>query len=175
MGRASTFDFTGTYVKNLIHDLPLARPQDCAGLFGTTCGHADAQVASPVPHQLDLATWNLTLSAAWRYISPTALDFNTNQPALKGSIFDRKPTDQRIPAFSCSTWRSSTSCTTATAFRGGVNNVFDRTPPRLDTTNFGISAPPFGNANTYPQVFDPLGRTFFIGLTADYKAVFDGP
>jgi outer membrane receptor protein involved in Fe transport len=46
--------------------------------------------------------------------------------------------------------------------------VFDRTPPLLDSNSFGISAPAFGNANTYPQVFDPLGRVFYLGVTADF-------
>ena len=52
--------------------------------------------------------------------------------------------------------------------RAGVNNVFDKQPPLLDANSFGISAPPFGNGNTYPQVYDPLGRVFFLGLTADF-------
>ena len=161
-----TFNFTGTYVKNLITTFP-GETYDCAGLFGTTCG-------TPTPkwrHQFRISwtsPWNLTLSAAWRYISPTALDFNTNQPALKGSIFDLAPTDQRIPAFSYFDLAFEYKLHDRYTFRGGVNNVFDRTPPLLDTNNFGISAPPFGNANTYPQVFDPLGRVFFIGLTADF-------
>jgi outer membrane receptor protein involved in Fe transport len=50
----------------------------------------------------------------------------------------------------------------------GVNNVFDKDPPIVDSNSFGISAPAFGNGNTYPQVYDSLGRTIFIGITADF-------
>ena len=54
------------------------------------------------------------------------------------------------------------------SFRVGVNNIFDKDPPIVDSNSFGISAPPFGNGNTYPQVYDSLGRTIFIGITADF-------
>jgi hypothetical protein len=38
----------------------------------------------------------------------------------------------------------------------------------VDSSNFGLSSPPFGNGNTFPQVYDALGRTIFIGITADF-------
>jgi len=161
-----TINFTGTYVHDLITTFP-GETYDCAGLYGTTCG-------TPTPkwrHQLRVSwtsPWNLTLSAAWRYISPTSLDFNTGQTALQNGFTDIQPTDAHIPAFSYFDLSFQYKLHDRYTFRGGVNNVFDRTPPLLDSNSFGISAPPFGNANTYPQVFDPLGRVFFIGLTADF-------
>jgi outer membrane receptor protein involved in Fe transport len=161
-----TFNFTGTYVHNLVTSFP-GETYDCAGLYGTTCG-------TPTPkwrHQLRVSwttPWNLTLSAAWRYLSPTSLDFNTNQTALQNGFTDINPTDAHIPAFSYFDLSFQYKLRDRYTFRGGVNNVFDRTPPILDSNSFGISAPVFGNANTYPQVFDPLGRVFFLGLTADF-------
>ena len=160
------FNFTGTYVHDLITNFP-GETYDCAGLFGTTCG-------TPTPkwrHQLRVSwttPWNLTLSVAWRYLSPTSLDFDTNQPALKGNTFDPVPTDEHIPTFNYFDVSFQYKFLNRYTIRGGVNNIFDRTPPVLDSNNFGISAPAFGNANTYPQVFDPLGRVLFVGLTADF-------
>ena len=49
--------------------------------------------------------------------------------------------------------------------RGGVNNVFDTDPPLIDSTNIGIASPPFGNGNTFPGVYDSLGRLLFVGGT----------
>jgi outer membrane receptor protein involved in Fe transport len=161
-----TFNFTGTYVNELVTTFP-GQTYDCAGLYGITCG-------TPTPkwrHQLRVSwntPWNLTLSAAWRYISPTSLDINTSQPALQGTAIDPVQTDAHIPAFSYFDLSFQYKFRNRYTVRGGVNNVFDRTPPLLDTNNFGISGPPFGNANTFPQVYDPLGRVFFIGLTADF-------
>ena len=49
-----------------------------------------------------------------------------------------------------------------------MNNIFDRDPPFLDSNNIGVSGPPFGNANTFPQVYDLLGRLIFVGATLKY-------
>ena len=54
------------------------------------------------------------------------------------------------------------------SLHAGVNNIFDKDPPILDTNNIGISWPPFGNANTFPQVYDSLGRVIFVNATMKY-------
>jgi outer membrane receptor protein involved in Fe transport len=159
--------FTGTYVDKLSTTNLGSPTYDCAGLYGLTCG-------TPTPkwrHQMRLSwitPWNLTLSVAWRYLSPTNLDFNSNQKVLQVDSPDTFPADAHIPAFSYFDVSFQYKFRDRYTFRGGVNNVFDRTPPILDTNSFGITAPAFGNANTWPQIFDPLGRVLFIGLTADF-------
>jgi outer membrane receptor protein involved in Fe transport len=164
------FSFTGTYVHELTTQLLGQGPYDCAGLYGVTCG-------TPTPkwrHQLRISwisPWNLTLSAAWRYLSPTSLDFNSSNPVLSGASPTGAPDlgpDAHVPAFSYFDASFQFKFHDRYTLRGGVNNIFDRTPPIVDTNNYGISSPPFGNANTWPQVFDPLGRVFFLGLTADF-------
>ena len=164
-----SFHFTGTYLDKLATTLPDGTGYDCAGLYGVTCG-------TPSPkwrHQLRVswnAPWqNLVLSANWRYLAGTSLDFNTSQPDLQnGSYKDPVPTDAHIPAYSYFDVAFTFKVKDRYTFRGGVNNVFSKTPPLLDANSFGISAPPFGNGNTYPQVFDPLGRVLFLGVTADF-------
>ena len=162
-----SFNFTGTYVNRLVTTLPDGSSYDCAGLYGTTCG-------TPTPkwrHQFRVnwtTPWKLTLSMNWRYLSPTTLDFNTSTPDLQNGFKDVQVTDARIPAFSYFDMAFTYKVKDRYTFRGGVNNIFDRTPPLLDTNSFGISGPAFGNANTFPQVFDPLGRVLFLGVTADF-------
>ena len=46
--------------------------------------------------------------------------------------------------------------------RAGVNNVFDSDPP------LSYSVGTTGNGNTYPQLYDALGRYFFFGITANF-------
>jgi outer membrane receptor protein involved in Fe transport len=162
-----SFNFTGTYLHNLTTTLPDGTGYECVGLYGVTCG-------TPAPHwRHELRTtwsspWNVDLSVNWRFIGGTTLDFNTSQPDLQNGFKDVLKTDARIPAYSyfdlAATWRVRDNIT----LRGGINNIFDREPPLLDSNSFGISAPPFGNGNTFPQVFDPLGRVFFLGVTADF-------
>jgi len=173
------FNFTGTYVHDLTTTLPGLTPYNCAGLYGTTCG-------TPTPkwrHQFRVTwatPWDLTVSVNWRFLSSTSLDFNTNQAALQNldpylstvgnPVYykDLFSTDARIPDFSYFDLSAQYKFKNRYTVRAGVNNIFDRTPPLLDSNSFGISAPAFGNANTYPQVFDPLGRVLFVGLTADF-------
>ncbi len=56
--------------------------------------------------------------------------------------------------------------------RFGVNNLLDTDPPLAGTNASGAygarSAPPFGNGNTFPQVYDSLGRFMFAGVTVDF-------
>ena len=49
-------------------------------------------------------------------------------------------------------------------FRVGVNNVFDKDPPLTGTNCPSV----FCNGNTFPQVYDALGRYVFVGMTADF-------
>jgi hypothetical protein len=44
----------------------------------------------------------------------------------------------------------------------------DKDPPIVDSNNLGVSSPPFGNANTYPVVYDSLGREVFIALSTRF-------
>jgi outer membrane receptor protein involved in Fe transport len=50
--------------------------------------------------------------------------------------------------------------------RAGVNNLLDKEPPFGDENNLGVYGQ--GNGNTFPQLYDTLGRNLFIGLTADF-------
>ncbi|HET9398878.1 MAG TPA: TonB-dependent receptor, partial [Sphingomicrobium sp.] len=49
--------------------------------------------------------------------------------------------------------------------RVGVNNIFDRDPPVAGQQTIPAG---FGNGNTYPQVYDALGRYLFAGFTVDF-------
>ena len=50
-------------------------------------------------------------------------------------------------------------------FRMGVNNVFDRDPPVIGQKELpGV----VGSGNTFPQIYDVLGRFLFVGVTADF-------
>ena len=76
--------------------------------------------------------------------------------------------DSKIKAYNYFDLAGTWTVRDGTTLRFGVNNVFDKDPPIVDTNNFGVSSPPFGNGNTFPGVYDSLGRTFFVGITADF-------
>ena len=56
------------------------------------------------------------------------------------------------------TWQMRDNVT----LRAGVNNVLDDDPPLSNSV--GTT----GNNNTYPQLYDALGRYFFFGVTANF-------
>ena len=51
--------------------------------------------------------------------------------------------------------------------RLGVNNMFDNDPPRITQSAGSCPAGPC-NGNTYPGMWDPLGRYFYAGVTLDF-------
>ncbi|MEO7634737.1 MAG: TonB-dependent receptor [Sphingomicrobium sp.] len=95
------------------------------------------------------------LSGQWRYFSAvTQSDPTVTQPAnLKinaQSYFDLAMTARVTNKFS---------------LRVGANNILDRSPPVVGGETL---IPTFGNGNTYPQVYDSLGRYMFAGVTMDF-------
>ena len=57
-------------------------------------------------------------------------------------------------------------------FRLGVNNIFDREPPIVGangaSTVINACAAVVCSGNTFPQVYDALGRYIFAGVTLDF-------
>ena len=49
------------------------------------------------------------------------------------------------------------------ALRAGINNLLDKDPPVG-----GVTSGTFGNGNTFPQVYDAMGRRVFLNLTARF-------
>jgi outer membrane receptor protein involved in Fe transport len=46
-----------------------------------------------------------------------------------------------------------------------VNNVFDKEPPILGNTT---GSPAFNSGNTFPSLFDTLGRTYSVNLKVTF-------
>ena len=85
---------------------------------------------------------------------------NTDNPFLQG---DPVVINANIPAYNyldlAATWKVY-----GIEFRGGINNVMDKDPPAIAA---GLLAS-FGNGNTYPGVYDPMGRLLFVGATVQF-------
>ena len=163
--------FTGTWLDSLItQPLPGGPSYDCKGLYGAVCG-------IPAPewrHKLRL-TWNtpysygdwmksLSLSAQWRYFGKVSLDAYDPNPQLNNPS-NQFTDDQHLAAQNYLDLTANFTIHNNLNFRVGVQNVFDKDPPLADST---VAPGPAGNGNTFPQVYDALGRFVFVGLTADF-------
>lgn len=156
------FDLNGTALLSLeTEPLPGLGSYDCVGLFGPTCG----QPSPRWRHQFR-TTWQLpwtpaSVSLNWRFIGPTGLSSNTANPYLAS---DYVGINARIPSYSYFDLAATAKVYDGLTLRAGVNNLFDRDPPAIAS---GLLSS-FGNGNTYPGVYDPLGRVIFVGATMEY-------
>ncbi len=162
------FNLVGTWTRELtIEPFPGLGTEQCAGLFGPECGN-------PQPHwKSELRTtwitpWNLTLSLNYRYIGSSTLDLLSPNPLLNGLTTDAYP-DKKIERYNYLDFAFTYKLRDMWTLRGGINNLFDRDPPIVDSNNIPVSGPTnFGNGNTFPGVYDTLGRSIFLGLTANF-------
>lgn len=138
--------------------IPGAGAYDCKGLHGPTCG-------VPAPkwrHKLRgtwTTPWNWDLSLTWRHIDKVNNEATSTNTLLNGAINDIDKTLAAREYFDIS---GSWSVTKQLTLRGGINNLLDKDPPIMNQTS---QAAVFGNGNTYPQVYDTLGRRVFINAT----------
>ncbi|HEY1837004.1 MAG TPA: TonB-dependent receptor [Rhizomicrobium sp.] len=156
---AATFRLMGTYTNAYTTTPePGATPYDCAGLYGFLCG-------DPIPRWRHVlrTTWNtpddFDVTVAWRFtgaerIATASSNPNLTQPfgAADYRLGDRSYIDLSV------NWRASENW----ELRAGVNNIFDRDPPIF---GFDYASGVASDDNTYPGVYDALGRWVFVGIT----------
>ncbi|QIQ86877.1 TonB-dependent receptor [Erythrobacter sp.] len=146
----------------------LPQVDECAGQFGGNCGQ-------PIPSfkWTSRFTWvdgPLTTSVRWRHLSGvddalTSVDF----AAFNGI--------ERIGAYDLFDLTFSVEATENVTISAGINNLFDTLPgtPEFDANGFVTNRPNsllLGDnqeqANTFPSVYDVLGRDFFISAAFSF-------
>jgi len=151
--------------------------RNCVGFYGQECSSFTAGAGTPVFRWRNTMrlTWStpwtgLDVSAAWRYFSPTLLETLSSNPNLgipgatvaNGGI---SSTDARIPSYSYLDLTAAMNFTDKIQFRVGCNNVLDKQAPIIGASNLPSIS---GNGNTFPQVYDALGRFIFGTLTVQF-------
>ena len=122
---------------------------NCAGLYAGVCG-------TPNPKWRHVARATLTMpngigaSVRWRYFS--GLDAEPSQKAVGA--------DTHLAAQSYFDLTLTARMAQKLNLRLGVNNIFDKQPP--------IVGAPSANGNTFPQVYDAMGRFIYAGFTVDF-------
>jgi len=171
------FNLVGTWLDSLTTEaLPGFPEYNCSGQFGLTCG-------TPNPkwrHKFRVtwsSPWDVDLSVQWRYIGAVSLDANTSDPLVGGgpgkTVCPNGQTvagvgdclDARISSFSYFDLSGDWTIRQGIDLRAGINNIFDIEPPVLSTSALPLGS---GNGNTFPNVYDGLGREIFVGATIKY-------
>ena len=159
-------DFLGSWLKDQKTDRGgLATPQECAGAFGFACG-----VPKPSWRHKARATWTIddrySLSLQWRRFGSVTLD-----RSIEGNLNlagPWRPGDKRIGPQNYFDLTALARLSATYEIRFGIQNLFDREPPMISTTgDFPEGACPETtcNGNTFPQLYDPLGRYIFAGVS----------
>jgi outer membrane receptor protein involved in Fe transport len=155
------FNFLGTYTSSyLFQTLAGSVPISCLGKYGDTCAGSPT-LGNPLPYWKSKArlTWTTPLhgleaSIDWREIGGVNLD--TGEKGLA---------DSHLPAYNYFDLSMQYRVKDRYTFRIGVNNIFDIQPPLIGSDQIPATV---GNGNTFPQVYDALGRYIFMGVTADF-------
>ncbi|MDE2357293.1 MAG: TonB-dependent receptor, partial [Alphaproteobacteria bacterium] len=151
-----TVNFLGTYTNSFTSTGAIGTPPlSCAGRFGPSCGAPQPFFKAKTRFTWQTPVDGLSASLDWRYIGAV----NVDSAGTPGQV------DSHIPSYSyfdlAAQWRVKDRYT----FSIGVNNIFDIQPPIVGGENTDtINA----NGNTFPQVYDPLGRYIFASITADF-------
>jgi outer membrane receptor protein involved in Fe transport len=162
------FNAVATWLDKLETDNGISEVYDCAGLYGPTCG-----VPAPEWRGKFRATLNhpsgIGASLQWRYFGGVDVE-NTSPSSTLNQPF--APYNEHLGAqnyfdltFTAKVWDHY-------SFRLGVDNILDRRPPIFGSngTSTVINACPavVCSGNTFPNVYDALGRYIFAGVTLDF-------
>jgi len=149
-----SFNLTGTYLDKIITD-PGAEgfpAFDCKGQFAGNCVSSLTTAVNPelrTRFRMGWETpWNVDLALTHRYISSVSQD---------GA--DPNQIDRHLPHENYFDLFGSWNLTDKANVRLGINNILDNDP----ALNSAVGNT--GNGNTFPQVYDALGRFLFLGMT----------
>lgn len=161
------FDVQATILdKYEVENIPGRGKYDCVGYWGNTCGSSTGALTPKMRHKSRVTwntPWNTDLSLTWRHVDSVSIDTTSGNPLLSdpGSTFGYDSKLGKRDYFDVAfTW----AATKLVTFRGGINNLFDKDPPLTVTSGPSI----FGNGNTFPQVYDALGRRVFVSATIKF-------
>ena len=153
------YEFIGTYVREFKVEIPGLGQYDCIGLHGGTCGAPQPEWRHKMRGTWE-TPWSVDFSFTWRHIGKVNQEGTSSNPILATDVAGADRTFSERNYFDLA---GSWAITKKITLRGGVNNLLDKDPPLSGLVGAG-----FGNGNTYPQVYDALGRRVFVNLTATF-------
>lgn len=150
-----TSDFLGgfldaTYVASIVNSKKYSvngstLESECAGRFNSTLGgQACARPVTELKHRATLF-WTrdvLSLQLTWRHLS-----------GVDDGDEDVQYLVERIPSFDYFELGATYDFSSGITLIGGIRNLLDEDPPVLGDNSF--------EANTYPNLYDVFGRTFY--------------
>ena len=142
---------------------------NCVGLYGLTCANPLPKIKGKARLTFSPSHLPISVSAQMRYVGPTHLDANSDQPLLTNHAYGVTDTaDNSIHSFTYLDLTAAWRIKDGLSLDVGCNNVLDKDPPIVDSGAFVGAGETAGNGNTFNGVYDALGRTLFVTLKADF-------
>ncbi|HTU12940.1 MAG TPA: TonB-dependent receptor [Allosphingosinicella sp.] len=163
-----SFNMNGTWLDKLVTDNGVSEPYDCAGYYGPICGIPNPEWRHRARLSYSHAS-GLGLSVQWRYFASVDVENSSANTTLNQAF---APFNARIPSQSYFDLTLTARIGDHYNFRLGVNNIFDREPPIIGAngtnTIINACAAVVCSGNTFPNVYDAMGRYIFAGITLDF-------
>jgi len=103
------------------------------------------------------------MAVTWRHINKVMNEKTSSDPLLAASTPD---TNRELAARDYFDLAASWAISKNFLVRAGINNIFDKDPPIVSSQ---LADPTiFGNGNTFPQLYDTLGRLVFVNAVAKF-------
>jgi iron complex outermembrane recepter protein len=161
-------NLAGTYLKTLeTEEIKGEGKYDCVGYYGANkCGAPNPEWRHKIRGTW-ATPWNVDLAMTWRHIDKVQLQTLSDNPLLSGGstapFHGTNAVDRELGQRDYLDLAAVYYVNKKITINGGINNLFDRDPPMTSQLATGQ-----GNGNTYPSVYDALGRRIFISMTAKF-------
>jgi iron complex outermembrane recepter protein len=143
---------------------------NCTGYYGAICGGSNSKWR----HVFN-GTWStpwdgLDVNLRWRYYEGQTSELSSGNPLLNGDGIEADPQLGHIPAYSYFDLTATFNVYKSVRLELGVNNIADKVPPLVIGADCSTSSPAGANCNgnTFPGVYDAMGRYLFAHITAQF-------
>jgi len=157
-----TIQLNANYVDKFDYQAtPSAIRRDCVGFYSVACDTATVSTAGPRPEYRwnQRTTWAIgafDFSYVWRHIA--GMEEEPLPPVVFADF-------QKIDSFDYFDLAAGWNFSDTIRLDLSVNNVTDKDPPNVGYTVGGTGP---NNGNTYPQLYDPIGRYFTLGFNVKF-------
>ena len=140
-----SFFFLGNYSdeNDFVPTVGVDETVECAGRFGNNCGNPTPKLKWS--SRLSLLDGPMTASLRWRHVGAVT-DDDDSTPFIV----------DRLPSYDYFDLTLGFDIAEKMTLNFGVNNIFDKQPPVIGSNQ--------EQANTYPGVYDVLGRDYFVSV-----------
>ncbi len=145
-------------IEHIIQDAATFPANDCTGLVGAICLRPYYEWNIVTAAQWAMGPW--TAGLRWQY-----LDGVTQDAIALGGTDPADFAKPSIGSYSYFDLSGSYDINEMWSVRASIDNLFDRDPPVVGNEYGGTTE---NSGNTFPAVYDPIGRYFTVGVTARF-------